>query len=265
MLEKKSSASLPAAVCLTKANLYPYGMTLGKRIRTARLAVRPKLTQAAIAKRLDTTPQAVSGWERDEAAPTPDKFPLLAELLRVDLEYLHGNGVDGTKQPQSRVVNNVGKVTNADPPHISTPIIPGSQLVGERDLPVFATSQGGKGAIVLSSDPVDWVARPEPLARVRDGYGVMVTGESMFPALEPGDIVHVHPHRPPRDGSTCIFQAHQADGTVLSSIKYLRRQTADTWYVKEWNSDGKLTPREFTMKKSEWQICHVMVGKYSRS
>ncbi|HXJ59409.1 MAG TPA: S24 family peptidase [Verrucomicrobiae bacterium] len=171
----------------------------------------------------------------------------------------------GTKQPQSRVVNNVGKVTNADPPHISTPIIPGSQLIGERDLPVFATSQGGKGAIVLSSDPVDWVARPEPLARVKDGYGVMVTGDSMFPALEPGDIVHVHPHRPPRDGSTCIFQAHRADGTVLSSIKYLRRQTADTWYVKEWNSDGKLTPREFTMRKSEWQICHVMVGKYSRS
>lgn len=141
--------------------------------------------------------------------------------------------------------------------------IPGAQLVGERDLPVFGTSQGGKGAVIVSNDPVDWVARPDPLARVKDGYGIIVPDDTMFPALETGDTLLVNPHLPPKEGNTCIFRSRQPDDTVHLRINFLRRQTTDSWHVTEWNSDGKRTPRDFSLKKSEWQICHVSVGKYN--
>lgn len=168
-----------------------------------------------------------------------------------------------TNEPQSKVVNNGGRVTYPDTTKTS-PIIPGSQLIGERDLPVFATSQGGKGAIVLSSDPVDWVARPEPLARVKDGYGVIITEDSMSPEFRSGDIALVNPHLPCRTGDTCVFRGDRPDHTILSCIKFLRRQTADAWHVTEWNSeDGH--KRDFTLKKADWQTCHVTVGKYSRA
>lgn len=142
--------------------------------------------------------------------------------------------------------------------------IPSSQLIGERDLPVFGTSQGGKGAVIVTSDPVDWVARPQPLARVKDAYGIIITEDSMAPELRSGDIALVNPHLPPRAGHTCVFRSELPDHTFLSCTKFLRRQTADAWHVSEWNSDEDGKRRDFTLKKSEWQVCHVKVGSYSR-
>src|SRR6516164_6853049 len=40
--------------------------------------------------------------------------------------------------------------------------IPGHQLVGDRDLPVYAASYGGSGVQILSREPVDYVLRPAP-------------------------------------------------------------------------------------------------------
>ncbi len=88
-------------------------------------------------------------------------------------------------------------------------------LYGGRDLPVFGTAQGGSGALIVTDQAVDYVVRPAPLLRVRDGYGMLVTGDSMSPKIENGDTVLVNPHLPPRNGDTCIFRSHQDDGTVL--------------------------------------------------
>ena len=36
------------------------------------------------------------------------------------------------------------------------------------DLPVYASAEGGGGAIIITSEPIDFVRRPEPLLSVRD-------------------------------------------------------------------------------------------------
>ncbi len=128
----------------------------------------------------------------------------------------------------------------------------------ERDLPVFATAQGGRGgALIMSNEAVDWVNRPAPLLRVRDGYGMIVSGDSMSPKFENGSTALVNPHLPPRNGEACVFRNHQDDGTVLAIIKTLLRFNDDTWFVKQYNPK-----KEFQLKRSEWQICHVTVGSY---
>jgi phage repressor protein C with HTH and peptisase S24 domain len=194
--------------------------------------------------------------------PEPERFALAREL-GVEEESLRG--------PEARAIRQEADSTNAqgsnrprNQPQTDalTALIPGSHLVGSRDLPVFAASEGGKGAIILSRNPVESVARPEALARVKDGYGIIIADDSMFPALAPGDILHVHPHRPAKAGSTCVFQSKQSDGSLIKCIRFLRRQTTDAWHVTEWNCDGKLNRREYTLKKSEWQLCGVSVGKY---
>jgi phage repressor protein C with HTH and peptisase S24 domain/lambda repressor-like predicted transcriptional regulator len=130
-------------------------------------------------------------------------------------------------------------------------------LFGGRDLPVFGTAQGGSGALIVTDQAVDYVVRPAPLLRVRDGYGMIVTGESMSPKIESGDTVLVNPHLPPRNGDTCVFRCHQDDGTVLAIVKKLRRFNDDTWFVSQLNPQ-----KDFTLKRSEWQVCHVTVGSY---
>jgi phage repressor protein C with HTH and peptisase S24 domain len=130
-------------------------------------------------------------------------------------------------------------------------------VFGNRDLPVFGTAQGGSGALIVTDLAVDYVVRPAPLLRVRDGYGMIVTGDSMSPKIESGDTVLVNPHLPPRNGDTCVFRCHQDDGTVLAVVKKLRRFNDETWFVSQHNP-----PKDFTLKRSEWQICHVTVGSY---
>lgn len=130
-------------------------------------------------------------------------------------------------------------------------------ILGDRDLPVFGTAQGGSGALIVTDQAVDYVVRPAPLLRVRDGYGMIVTGDSMSPKVESGDTLLVNPHLPARSGDTCIFRSHQDDGTVLAIVKKLRRFTDETWFVSQHNP-----ARDFQLKRSEWQICHVTVGSY---
>lgn len=128
-------------------------------------------------------------------------------------------------------------------------------LFGGRDLPVFGTAQGGAGALIVTDQAVDYVVRPAPLLRVRDGYGMIVAGDSMSPKIENGDTVLVNPHLPWRNGDTCVFRRHDDDGTVLAIVKKLRRFNDETWYVSQFNP-----PKDFTLKRSEWQICHVVVS-----
>jgi transcriptional regulator with XRE-family HTH domain len=140
-----------------------------------------------------------------------------------------------------------------------TPTIPGTDLVGARDLPLYATVEAGEGAVVMSSDPVDEVRRPAPLATVKGAYGVIVSGESMVPALRPGDTALIHPHLPPKVEDICLFISER-NGEFIATIKEYVGQTKDHWKVKRYKPEEK----EFTLRKSEWQTCHVSVGRYSR-
>lgn len=138
-----------------------------------------------------------------------------------------------------------------------SPLIPSDQLVGERDLPIFGSAEGGDGAVILSNEPVDAVKRPEPLARVRGGYGVIVTGESMIPLFRPGDIALINPHLPPRPDREVILQKEEL-GEHYAILKTLMRLNAEVYRLKQWNP-----VTEFTRERSEWPRCELVVGKYS--
>jgi phage repressor protein C with HTH and peptisase S24 domain len=106
----------------------------------------------------------------------------------------------------------------------------------------------------LSDQPVDWLARPEPLARVLGGYGLIVIDDSMAPEFRAGSIALVHPHLPPIAGGSCVFFSHG-----VATLRHLRQVTNDSWHVQQWNPK-----KDFILKRSEWPVCHVTVGSYSR-
>jgi phage repressor protein C with HTH and peptisase S24 domain len=151
-------------------------------------------------------------------------------------------------------------VTQLVPDELASSVVPLSDsLVGTLDLPVYGTVEAGAGAVVIINEPVDRVGRPAPLLHVRDGYGVIVHGDSMTPLIRPGDIVLVHPHLPPRPEDWCVFR-RSLDGEFSATIKEYGGQTATAWRVKRYQ------PREehFSLKKADWPECHVIVGKYNR-
>jgi phage repressor protein C with HTH and peptisase S24 domain len=75
--------------------------------------------------------------------------------------------------------------------------VPGSTSpTNQRDLPIHPSAEGGAGFITVTNDAVDWLPRPPPVAHVHRAYGLYITGESMVPEFEPGDIALVNPHFP---------------------------------------------------------------------
>lgn len=185
---------------------------------------------------------AVLGVPEDELRGTSPALPK-KEYAKVS------SGGEAEPQPLNKMLD-TGQL-RVDNKHMLAPIF------GDRDLPVFGTAQGGSGALIVTDQAVDYVVRPAPLLRVRDGYGMIVTGDSMSPKIENGDTVLVNPHLPPRSGDTCIFRSHADDGTVLAIVKKLRRFTDDVWFVSQHNP-----AKDYQLKRSEWQVCHVTVGSY---
>jgi SOS-response transcriptional repressor LexA len=135
----------------------------------------------------------------------------------------------------------------------------GSLRAADRaDLPVYASAESGSG-IIITSEPIDFIRRPEPLLSVRDGYACYVIGDSMSPAYEQGDLLLVHPGRPARSGDDCAFIRGQDDGTQEALIRRLLRSTPDKWRVRQFNP-----AKDLDLDRSHWQKIQLIVGKYSR-
>jgi transcriptional regulator with XRE-family HTH domain len=173
------------------------------------------------------------------ASPRYATLRALAEVLGVAVDYL--------------VVGEAAAPVEAPPP------VRAGGETAPRDLPVYGAAQGGTGgAMLVSSDPIQWLGRPDPLQTVTSGYGVYVVGESMIPAYEQGDIALVHPALPPRRGSDVILTRHDPDGTQHVLVKRLVGWTEENWRVRQYNPD-----REFDLPRAEWAEVRTIVGKYN--
>lgn len=139
-------------------------------------------------------------------------------------------------------------------------IIPGADLVGERDLPIFAATAGGAGHMIVTTDVIERVRRPAMLEGVTGAYGILIAGESMVPAYRPGDMALVHPHLQPLVDETHVFYDHDPrTGETESMIKHLLSYTEDKWKLQQHNPEKK-----FTVDRVDWPITHRVVGKYNR-
>ncbi len=186
----------------------------------------------------------------------------LSQILGVDEQLLRGRSPALPKKDYARPVAEMQpdiKKSDTRQITVDNQQSPAPLMLGDRDLPVFGTASGPGGNLVLSALAVDYVVRPAPLLRVRDGYGMMVTGDSMSPKIKNGDTVLVNPHLPPQKGDYCVLRHRDPEtGGELVLVKEMKRITDDNWAVSRDNP-----PLAMVLKRSEWQ-CHVIVGTYFR-
>lgn len=78
--------------------LYDIDMSLGKRIRKARL--KAGMTQRELGAALDVTAAAISGWERDDSEPEINRLPAILKALKVPADWLiRGDGEPPEQDP----------------------------------------------------------------------------------------------------------------------------------------------------------------------
>lgn len=208
-------------------------MSLAENV--AKFRKRKHLSQAALASRIGVRQNTIAAIESGETKKTK-YLPEIASALDVSIPELDPSVIQ-----------------------YENSTVPGNQLVGESDLPVYASVDAGNGVVFVSERPVQTVKRPEPLATVTKGYGVIVSGESMIPLVRPGDTVLVHPHLPPKVDDLCLFIGEK-DGEFRATLKEFIGQTKDLWRIRRYHPKEEL----FTIRKTDFPRCEVVVGLYKR-
>lgn len=229
--------------------VYDGAMSLQERLR----AIRGKRSQFEFGLSIGVSPQAISQWEKGVTIPSRQNLELLCEKERLSLSWL----LTGNKD-QDADINKVLPQPEPTKNQIETVITKVETPLGSRDLPVFAAVEGGDGDLVVSTEPVDLVPRPWYLGEVKDGYGVIVTGESMYPAYEPGDTAIVNPRLPYMRGKIHIFTAESENSHFKATIKKLVGVTETHWKVEQFNP-----PLVFELDRKIWTNARRVVGKYN--
>lgn len=190
--------------------------------------------QKALAAVVGVEQSTVSRWINKGVVPDPKQEAKIREIL----------GDEGSALLPIPVVSE-----NGAPPR--------QAVFGSNDLPVYAAVEGGPGELVISTEPIEFVARPWYLGQVKDGFGVIVTGESMYPAYNPGEMAIVHPKLPALIGKTHIFAQDAEDGQFTATLKKLVGHSSTEWKVEQYNP-----PKVFTLSKALWPKAVRVVGKY---
>ncbi len=215
--------------------------TIGEKIRARREQLG--LSQAQLGKQAGGISQATV--DKIESGQTlRSKFmPQIAQRLGIPLDEIYPELAGG-------------------PPADVPPPVPGRVILPDRDFPVYASAEGGPGEIIRSTDPIDFIPRPAPVAHVKEAYGLVITGESMWPEFKPGETALINPKLPVVGDEVYVFYS-EIDGEGRATIKHLKRAMPDAWHVMQHNPpDGKA--KEFRLPRKDWRWAHRVFGKHSR-
>jgi transcriptional regulator with XRE-family HTH domain len=210
-----------------------FGMSIGDRIRQRLIELQ--ISESELARLAGVSQPTINGLVNGHQRTTK-RLPEIAAALQLPIQEL-------------------------DPRYGEPKFSPPPRFLGERDLPVYAAVEGGPGEMVISTDAIDVVPRPWYLGEVRDGYAVLVVGESMIPAFDPGDMAVVNPRLPPMKNKHHILSGGDEDGDFRATIKKITGWTADEWSLEQYNPPvGQ--ERKFKVPRRQWTRAVRVVGKY---
>ena len=109
------------------------------------------------------------------------------------------------------------------------------------DVPVFGTAVGGEDSdFEMNGDVIDRVRRPPGLAHARNAFALYVVGTSMSPRYDEGDLIFVHPGRPPVPGCDVVVELASVDefGRHKALLKTFRGKTPTRLLLAQLNPEG---------------------------
>lgn len=173
--------------------------TLGSRLKNLRKS--KKLTQQQVADAIGVSKTSVIYWEKDENLPKHDSLMTLAQILGVTSSYLL-----------------YGKGSASQDKNVTDPFSIAGRLV-----PVISWVQAGTWSTVdsvpMGTQFQEWLP-PNPKCG-KNGYGLIVVGESMSPDFRPSDKIYVNPDFQINDLKTGDLVIVACDGETEATFKKL--------------------------------------------
>jgi len=106
-----------------------------------------------------------------------------------------------------------------------------------RDVPLRGIAVAGDdGAFEFNGEIVDYVRRPPGIAAAKNAFAIYVDGDSMVPRFDAGELVFVHPDKPPVNGCDVLIELHGHDGQPGPCfIKRLVKRTPTRIVLEQFN------------------------------
>ena len=142
-----------------------------------------------------------------------------------------------------------------DQPSATTGGFAGAQYKGSFNnalVPVYGMAAGEGDDHVVYNDHfiVEWAETPTELKGVKGGFRLYVQGASMEPRHYHGELVSVHPYKPPTIGRDCVII--KDDYSCI--LKRFMGETKNEILLAQYNP-----AREFSLKKSEIKFIYAVV------
>jgi phage repressor protein C with HTH and peptisase S24 domain len=194
-----------------------------------------------------------SGYQHYEDPKKFSRAYLPREMIEKLLPVLVGRAAKGESPVLSDELWELGGITKGDPP---TYVEPGPPPPRTPFVPIYSAAQGGKGHIIIDTNPIEEARPPDEIIRVREAYGILIVGESMVPAYRPGDVAWVNPHKPVERDTDVVLYHVPPHGEVEAIIKALIGISDHEWRLRQYQP-----PRDFSESRIDWPVCYRIVGK----
>ncbi|MBL4590609.1 MAG: hypothetical protein JKY96_01480 [Phycisphaerales bacterium] len=212
---------------------------LKKRINERFVALNLNPTSAAkkVGKSKDLFVNLLRGSVKH---PTTRTLQLMADALDTSSEWLlNGNGSNSVARSNARPA--VG---------LDTSFLDEESMNSNRQTPILGSAAGSlsTGAIEFSGDTNSGYAINLPqLEGVPGVYALYVIGDSMVPALEPGNLVYINPNLPASTGDIVVVQLNvPGEPTSEAFIKRFQSVSKEEVTVSQENPPQTIVYPQFS-------------------
>lgn len=224
--------------------------SLHDKIRHA-LETTPGLTQKGLAERMGLNPAAVNRMLYGRRHIRADEIPVIENYLGTRLDLSANTHVSPPQDFEYRQKQGATRYRGLSD-------VPQERLVPPTAapymVPVYGYAAGSfeKGLNLDNGTITDWVPRHPVQFGIKDAFALYVSSDSMEPRYFRGELIYVHPGRPPEINRDCVIELKSGE----AYIKRFIRQTDKYIRVAQFNP-----PQEKDIPKSDIKTIYGVVGR----
>ncbi len=213
----------------------------------------------------DISDRAINKWLKAETLPDHHNIELLAKFLGVNFNWLAaGQGEKTTKPSPSDLMQRIRSIENGGTRDSSTApegTVNATMAESSDKVPILSWVAAGSWSNVDSvsfGDAIGEVSRPAKLSK--NGFALIVRGESMLPKFDPDDIIYVEPETGLLALKNNDLVVVQCNGDTEATFKQLvMGEKSDEMYLRPLNPDW---PEQKMMPMGDCNLVGKVIGKY---
>jgi len=174
----------------------------------------PGLTQKGLAHKMGLNPAAVNRMLYGQRKIAVDEVPVIESYLSA--HYQENDPGYGANYRSSEDI-------------YGSQSLPGQESKGafdvsdvknwlENQVPVYGQENGTGVLSIKQGEIIDWVIRHPSQKGITNAFAVYVPSETMSPRYYVGELIYIHPGRPPEIGKDCLIELKNGAVYILRYI-----------------------------------------------